>query len=464
MRSVHTDSFTAVLTQLGISLVVSTYQAGKLIIVRADGQTVNTHFRIFDRPMGVAADREKLAVGTAHQIWVLRNMPAVAAKIEPAGRHDGCYLPRQIHVTGDIDIHEMAWVGEDLWFVNTRFSCLCTLDAQYSFVPRWRPPFVSAYDVTDRCHLNGLGVRSGQPRYVTALGESDRANGWRPDKAQGGILMDTQANAVLARELSMPHSPRWYRDRLWVLESGRGSLAQVDLTTGHLTPIAHLPGFTRGLDFCGDFAFVGLSQVRETATFSGIPLTQTQQARICGVWVVNIVTGAIVAFLQFQEAVQEIFSVAVLDGLRFPELIEQDETLLGSSYVLPDAALAQMADASPAPISAAEQLEIGNHHYQQGQLDAARAAYQACLALQSDFLPARYNLGVVLGDMGHYPEAVDYLKQVLQVDAQHRDAHKTLGYSTNNRISLPWPLSTVSKRSALPLMMPRPTTTWGWPI
>ena len=373
MRSVHTDSFTAVLTQLGISLVVSTYQAGKLIIIRADGQAINTHFRAFDRPMGVAADREKLAVGTAHQIWVLRNVPAVVAKLEPAGRHDGCYLPRQIHVTGDIDIHEMAWVGEDLWFVNTRFSCLCTLAAQYSFVPRWRPPFVNAYDVTDRCHLNGLGVRLGQPRYVTALGKSDRANGWRPHKADGGILMDTQANAVLAQGLSMPHSPRWYRDRLWVLESGQGSLAQVDLNTGHLTPVAHLPGFTRGLDFCGNFAFVGLSQVRETATFGDLPLTQTQQAQICGVWVVNIVTGAIVAFLQFQEAVQEIFSVAVLEGLRFPGLIEQDETLLGSTYVLPDAALAQMANASPAPISVMEQLERGNYQYQQGQLDAALA-------------------------------------------------------------------------------------------
>ncbi|MEO0827419.1 MAG: TIGR03032 family protein [Cyanobacteria bacterium J06635_15] len=428
MRSVHTDSFTAVLAQLGLSLVVSTYQAGKLIIMRADGNAVNTHFRIFNRPMGLAADREKLAVGTAHQVWDFRNVPAVAAKIEPVGRYDGCYLPRQTYFTGDIDIHEMAWIGQDLWFVNTRFSCLCTLDSRYSFVPRWRPPFVSAYDLSDRCHLNGLGVRDGQPRYVTALGETDSAGGWRAHKAHGGILMDVTTNRVLARGLSMPHSPRWYRDRLWVLESGRGSLAQVDLATGQLIPVVELPGFTRGLDFWGDFAFVGLSQVRETAAFSGLPLTQTQQARICGVWVVNIVAGETVAFLQFQDAVQEIFSVAVLDGVRFPELIDNDETLLGSSYVLPDDALAEVVHPSPQQTAAPVHFEQGNAHAHQGQLAAAIEAYRACLALRPDFLPARYNLGVALGDLGQYTAAIAQLTQVLQAEARHGDAHKTLAY------------------------------------
>ena len=107
-------------------------------------------------------------------------------------QHDACYLPRQIHVTGDIDIHEMAWAGDELWFLNTKFSCLCTLDSDYSFVPRWRPPFISAYDLRDRCHLNGLGLRDGKPRYVTALGESDQPGGWRQNKAFGGILMDIE--------------------------------------------------------------------------------------------------------------------------------------------------------------------------------------------------------------------------------------------------------------------------------
>ncbi|MEY2833867.1 MAG: hypothetical protein RLZZ574_3126 [Cyanobacteriota bacterium] len=345
MRSVHTNNFPHILSQLGISLVISTYQAGKLIILRADEEYINTHFRLFQKPMGIAADRHKIAIGCSSQIWELNNIPQVASKIEPRGKHDACYLPRKSHVTGDIDIHEMEWGGEnntDLWFVNTRFSCLCTLDQDYSFIPRWRPNFVTKLTPEDRCHLNGLAMVNRQPKYVTALGETDSQGGWRADKARGGILIGVENHEIISRSLSMPHSPRWYDDRLWVLESGEGSLSLCDLTTGKLQIVTTLPGFTRGIDFYGSLAFIGLSQVRETAVFSGIPLTERLNERICGVWVVNLETGQTVAFLKFEDAVQEIFAVRVLPNIRFPEIIDWDEQLVGSSYVLPDAALADV--------------------------------------------------------------------------------------------------------------------------
>ena len=352
MRSVHTSNFPEILRQLNISLVVSTYQAGKLIVLRADGEHINTHFRMFPKPMGIAADYHKIALGCSSQIWELRNIPAVAKKVAPVGKHDACYLPRQSHVTGDIDIHEMDWGGvnnSDLWFVNTRFSCLCTLNKNYSFVPRWRPNFVTALTPEDRCHLNGLAIVNQQPKYVTALGETDTVGGWRKNKANGGILIDVASNEIIARGISMPHSPRWYGDRLWVLESGQGSISIYDCeasqehrATGKLQTIINLPGFTRGIDFYGSLAFVGLSQVRETAVFSGLPLTERLNERICGVWVVNLETAQTVAFLKFEDAVQEIFAVSVLPNIRFPEIIDWDEKLVASSYVLPDEALSDV--------------------------------------------------------------------------------------------------------------------------
>src|SRR5262249_59959363 len=130
------------------------------------------------------------------QIWEYSNVRAVARNREPAGRHDACYLPRSAHVTGAIQIHEMAWAGEELWFVNTRFSCLCTRDRDHSFVPRWRPPFISALAAEDRCHLNGLAMVQGQPRYVTALGATDGPAGWRANKKNGGILLEVPSGSV----------------------------------------------------------------------------------------------------------------------------------------------------------------------------------------------------------------------------------------------------------------------------
>ena len=432
LRSVHTSNLSQILQQLGISLVVSTYQAGKVIAIRADGDTVNTHFRIFNKPMGLAADQEKMAVGCAHQIWELRNVAAVAPKIEPTGKHDACYLPRRSHVTGDIDIHEMAYIGDELWFVNTRFSCLCTCDFHHSFVPRWRPPFVSGYSLGDRCHLNGLAVRDNQPRYVTALAETDTDGGWREHKAFGGILMDVQENRILCRGLSMPHSPRWYRGRLWVLESGKGTLAVVDPQAGTWQTVAKFGGFTRGIDFCGDLAFIGLSQVRESAVFSGIPLVEELPERICGVWVVNIQTGETVAFLRFEEAVQEIFSVQVLPEVRFPEIIDWDENLLASSYVLPDEALQevvqpQVSDADSKD-KAQQALEAGNREYYAGNLENAIAHYRRCLELDPDLRVAQYNLGVVLGDCDRSEEAIEQLREFLKKEPDNAAAYQSLGY------------------------------------
>src|SRR5437763_7351250 len=163
-RYTQTESFVALLQQLGASLLVSTYQANKLLVVRAAGSALSMLVRTFDRPMGLALDPRRLTIGTRNQIWLLRNAPDIAARVEPAGQHDACFLPRSCHVTGDIGVHEMAWAGEELWVVNTRFSCLCTLHPDSSFVPRWRPPFVTALAAEDRCHLNGLALVDGRPR------------------------------------------------------------------------------------------------------------------------------------------------------------------------------------------------------------------------------------------------------------------------------------------------------------
>jgi len=339
LRSVYTSNFPDLLEQLGISLVVTTYQAGKVILVRKDGETLNTHFVNYQKPMGMAVNVQRMAIGSGSAIWILHNMPTLAARLEPAGKHDGCFLHRRTYVTGDIDIHEMGWgAGDELWFINTRFSALCTLDEISSFNPRWKPPFISALAPEDRCHLNGLGMQNGKPKYVTLLGQTDTAGGWRENKRNGGLLMDVETNRVLLTELSMPHSPRLYDGELWLLESGEGGLARVDLRRQTWQNIALLPGFTRGIDFAGPLAFIGLSKVRESAVFSGIPLVERLEERTCGVWVVNIQNGQTIAFLRFEEGVQEIFSVQVVRA-RYPALLDHDDEHLKNSYMLPDEAM-----------------------------------------------------------------------------------------------------------------------------
>lgn len=366
LRSVHTNTFAQILDRFGLSLAVTTYQAGKLVLLRSErsvgGPVVNTHFRGFQKPMGFTWERGRFAMGTASEIWEFHDIPAVAPKLDAAEsstHHDAAFLARTCHVTGDIQIHEMLWVPRaksseanlsELWFINTRFSCLATRSDLYSFVPRWQPPFISALSPEDRCHLNGMCLRDREIRYLTALGETDKPGGWREDKRAGGILMDIQSNQIITRGLSMPHSPRWHNGKLWLLESGNGGVGIVDEKTGQYTEVCRLPGFTRGMDFAGPYAFIGLSQVRESAVFSGIAIAEKpQEERFCGVWIVDTRNGQVVGFVKFTDAVQEIFAVQALMGLRWPDVLNEDAKRIAETYELPDDALQKVPAAMRHP-------------------------------------------------------------------------------------------------------------------
>ncbi|MCA9149422.1 MAG: TIGR03032 family protein [Planctomycetales bacterium] len=321
-RFSHTDNVPRALEQLGVTLCVSTYQAGKLAVFYANDGRLTMLPRTFDKAMGFAINHDQLALGTRFQVWTLKNEPILVPKLGPHGEYDACYVPRTSHVTGYIDIHEMAFGSGELWVVNTAFSCLCTLDSRYSFVPRWRPPFVSEIQRGDRCHLNGVAMQDGSPRYVTAFAETDTAEAWREHKRDGGCVIDVQTNKIVARGFSMPHSPRVdAAGKLWLLDSGNGRLVTVDPASGESTIVCALPGFTRGLAFCGPYAFVGLSKVREKAVFGGIKIEETISDPKSGVWIVDTRTGETVGFIEFEKTIEEVFDVQVLTGIRRPAVV-----------------------------------------------------------------------------------------------------------------------------------------------
>ena len=320
VRHEYTPTLPSLLSQLGVSLLVSTYQAGKVAAVGvADGE-LNLSYHNFERAMGLAVRPGAIAVGARAQIWFLRSTPDLARHVEPAGRHDACFLTRSSHFTGEVQAHELAWSGDELWLVNTAFSCLSTLDDRHSFVPRWRPPFITGLAADDRCHLNGMAMSEGKPRYVTALAETDTPQGWRPNKVTSGCLIDVASGQTVARGFAMPHSPRVHGGRVWLLHSGAGQLVLVDPAKGHVQTVTELPGYTRGLAMYDRYAFVGLSKIRETSTFGGMPIADRRPELKCGVGVVDLTTGRLVDHLEFVTGVEEIFDVQVVPGARCPAL------------------------------------------------------------------------------------------------------------------------------------------------
>jgi uncharacterized protein (TIGR03032 family) len=309
------------------SIAFTTYQTGKLFLIglRADGK-LSVFERTFERCMGLAvsADAQTLWMSSLYQLWRFENaLPS--GDVAPGG-YDRLYVPQCGFTTGDVDAHDVALDAQQRpIFVNTLFSCLAAPSESYSFRVLWKPPFISKLAAEDRCHLNGLALRDGTPAFVTAVSASDVHEGWREHRRDGGVVLDVASGEVVARGLSMPHSPRLHEGRLYVLNSGAGEFGTIDLATEKFDPICFCPGYARGLAIVGNFAVIGLSTCRENRTFSGLPLDDALAAKDvqprCGLLVVDLHSGDVVHSLSIDGLVRELYDVAILPGVRTPSAL-----------------------------------------------------------------------------------------------------------------------------------------------
>lgn len=307
-----------------VGLAFTTYEAGKLFLLGTDQDGGLSAFeRTFSRSMGVCAAGKSLWLATHYQIWRFDNVLDNGNTLEG---YDSLYVPMVGFTTADLDTHDLAVEGSGrVVFVATRYSCLAAIGEGTSFVPLWKPSFISRLAPEDRCHLNGLAVRDGQPAFVTAVSTSDVAEGWRNSRRDGGVVIDVRTGEIVLAGLSMPHSPRWYRDRLWLLDSGTGRFGWVDSGSGRFEPVAFCPGYARGLAFVGDYAVIGLSRPRRNRTFQGLVLDDELRAHgaesRCGLYVVDLRTGDAPDWLRLEGAVSELYDVAALPAVLRPKAL-----------------------------------------------------------------------------------------------------------------------------------------------
>ena len=335
----HADAaFQAWIARAGGSLIISTYQAGKVAVVGWDGARVTLLMRQFDKPLGMTIDANRMALATRNDIWIMSNAAALADDYLPQRRgcYDALYLPRATYHTGDLNTHDLAFAGDDLILVNTRFSCLSRLSRNFSFEPIWKPPFVTDLVPEDRCHLNGLALVEGRVKYVTALGATDVAGTWRQGKATGGVVMDVQSNEIVLDGLAMPHSPRWHEGKLWLLNSGAGEVLRFDPSSGRTEVVCGLPGYLRGLCFVGPYALVGLCKIREKHIFGGLPIQERCKKLLSGVAVVDLRTGAEAGMFEFTAGCEELFEVRFLPQARRPMILNLDRPAARQAMTNPE--------------------------------------------------------------------------------------------------------------------------------
>lgn len=317
----ESDGFADWLIEHDASLAFTTYQAGKMLFIGANQQRrVSIFERTFPRCMGLGPAGDTIWMSSLFQLWRMENF------LDKGGMHNGydaVFVPVNGHTTGEIDVHDITQ-GPDgkPVFVATRCNCIATLDDRHSFAPIWKPPFITEIVAEDRCHLNGAAFVNGEAKYVTCVAMTNVVRGWSDRRRDGGVVLEVPNGAPVVEGLSMPHSPRLHNGKLWLIQSGTGQFGYVDIERGVFEPICDMPGFARGLSFLGKHAVIGVSRPRKDKTFKGLELDERLEARgqepICAIIGVNLETGEIEHLLQIEGAIQELYDVCVLPGLRRP--------------------------------------------------------------------------------------------------------------------------------------------------
>jgi uncharacterized protein (TIGR03032 family) len=428
-----------------ISLAVTTSQSSRLMLLGVNHQGQISGFeRLFEQASGLYATSQRIYLGTKGQIWQLDNVLALGQL------HDGydkLYIPRIGYTTGDLKIHDLAVEAENnrIVFVSSLLNCLATVSDRYSCIPLWKPKFISNLVNEDRCHLNGLAMVESKPRYVTAYSQSDVVNGWHNTWRGGGCVIDIQSDEIIASDLSMPHSPRWYQDKLWLLNAGTGELGYINIYSGKFQAISSCPGLLRGLAFVEDYAIVGVS------TASDRPETE------CGVMVIDIKTGSVAHWLRFEAEITEVFDVQIVSEVRLPQVVglftDEINQLITLDPVSPLAK--QNVQSSPvkltediqnipyAPLSISDSqnwtgpeliLPTAENLYEQafafqkqGQIKEAIAQYEKLIYQHPHYEQAWYQLGIIREHQGKTDEAISAYQKVIEINPYHAQAHNNLG-------------------------------------
>ncbi len=337
----YTPQLPELLLQLNCTIAISTYQAGKIIFLSPkDKNTLIQLPRTFSKPMGVAEDtnKDKLAIACKDEVIVFSNSKDLAINYPNSpNKYDSIYMPRLTYHTGNLDIHDLNFgKDENLYAVNTLFSCIIKLDDDYNFTPYWKPSFIDELVSEDRCHLNGMAMRNGIPKYATAFNEGNSFQSWRNNITKTGVVIDMETNKIIAKDLAMPHSPRIFNNELYVLLSAKGELIKINTETGTYEVVVKVDGFVRGMSLYKDYLFIGLSKLRKnSSTFAKLDFAE--KANQAGIIVVHLPSASVIGKISYLSSLDEIYDVHIIPNKIRPNILNTITPNYKTGIMIPNA-------------------------------------------------------------------------------------------------------------------------------
>jgi uncharacterized protein (TIGR03032 family) len=321
----------------GISITVSSYQTHQVYTIGLnDTNNVTIWYSSLARVMGLHYNKTLKSLVCSNIGNIIRFENKGKWKTQ-YGEFDANFVPKTTYHSADTDVHDVCQTNDgEIYYCSALFSCICQPHPSKSFKVYWMPPWIDKLAAEDRCHLNGLCLVDDKPRYVTSTCQGNTSGSWKDIKGKG-VVYDIVENKVVCENLINPHSPRWHKGKLWLLESGTGYFGYVDLEKKKFVQCCFIPTFLRGMSLNGDFAIVCGSYDRHDSAFGDLPLGKALQEKgltsKCGIWIINTERCDICHYLYFENPVKELYDVTVIDAKR-ARVLELNDPVLFNKFFL----------------------------------------------------------------------------------------------------------------------------------
>lgn len=308
LESQVTGDFWGVLKRLDITLLVGREYEHLLLGMSCDENPHPTYMPM-PHPSGIAVDRQKGIVHAAstrnpNQIFDLMPISGCTDRLDvkaEAPTEKPLVPVRSRFMPGCLYMHDLAMIGGHLHANSVGQNAVICINEDSSYERVWWPKCIETESGPrfgqNHIQLNSIAAGNNLKESFFSASSTELSD-LRPGDPKypvdgRGVIFSGATREPIVSGLTRPHSARLEqttgRSRVWVDNSGYGELCLIDAEKYQV--VTRLPGWTRGLAFCGEVAFVGTSRV--IPKFAQYAPGLDVNASICAVHAVDVRSGEV---------------------------------------------------------------------------------------------------------------------------------------------------------------------------
>lgn len=343
----HDEGFLKILSKLDINLIISREYEHLLLCFSADNQKIKQSFYPIAHPSGLAINHGNLYVASTrnpNQITEFSPTNDFLNRIEDRSNptEKGILLPSRIkNYPGATYFHDLVFIGNQLYSTAVGLNTIIPIDFNSHFLetPIWKPNLSKnqLLKLEQGNYLQINSIAAGKSINESFFSASASAPGkYRPGHRnypvdKKGVIFSANGD-VIATGLTRPHSARIFNDKIWVNNSGYGEFGVIE--DGKFKVKISLPGWTRGLHFVENYAFVGTSRILPRYEHYAPGLDSKKS--ISAIFIIDMDKMEIVGRMNFPNGNQifgiESMSKNITSGFFNPNIINKPKTLKSIFY------------------------------------------------------------------------------------------------------------------------------------